>query len=95
MASAILCVSSFFFTALPRPALADLAKDLLRKRDGVIDWPARFALAPYLIGARVSAWLQNRGRPALLRVAEMLPPCASTIERLMERPMPMPSGLVV
>jgi putative membrane protein len=22
------------FTALPRPALADLAKDLLRKRDG-------------------------------------------------------------
>lgn len=43
---------------------------VLRKRDGVIDWPARWVLGPYLIGARVSAWLQNRGRPALLRVAD-------------------------
>ncbi|MDB5806451.1 MAG: phosphatase family protein [Betaproteobacteria bacterium] len=45
---------------------------VLRKREGVIDWPARWVLAPYLIGARVSAWLQNRGRPALVGVADRL-----------------------
>ena len=30
-----------------------------------------------------------------LFVAEIVPPCARTIERAIERPMPMPAGLVV
>jgi len=31
----------------------------------------------------------------LIRVAQSRPPCASTIERLIDSPMPMPPGLVV
>ena len=43
---------------------------VLHKRDGAIGWPARWVLAPYLLGARVSAWLHNRGHAPLVRVAE-------------------------
>ena len=49
---------------------ARIGAAVLQKRDGVIDWPARLVLAPYLLGARVSAWLHNRKTAPLLRVGE-------------------------
>jgi len=43
---------------------------VLHKRDGAIGRAAQWVLAPYLAGARVSAWWQNRGHPPLIRVTD-------------------------
>ena len=45
---------------------------VLQKRDGVIAWPACVVLAPYLLGVRSSAWLQNRSHAPHAQVADGL-----------------------
>ena len=47
---------------------ARIGAQVLQKREGVIEWPARLVLAPYLLGAWVSARLFNRGSAALHEV---------------------------
>jgi hypothetical protein len=49
---------------------ARIGAQVLQKRDGVMDWPARLALAPYLAGAWVSAKLHNRGSGVLREAGE-------------------------
>jgi protein-tyrosine phosphatase/membrane-associated phospholipid phosphatase len=55
--------------ALVALAYARMGAVVLQKRDGVIARPARLVLAPYLLGAWVSAQLQNRGTAPLREVA--------------------------
>jgi membrane-associated phospholipid phosphatase/predicted protein tyrosine phosphatase len=54
--------------ALMALGYARLGAQVLQKRDGVISWPARLVLAPYLLGARLSAWWHNRGRAPPVQV---------------------------
>lgn len=58
--------------ALVALAYARAGAGVLQKRDGTFAWPARWVLAPYLLGQRLSAWLQSRRLPVLTPVADSL-----------------------
>jgi protein-tyrosine phosphatase len=66
----------FAWTALALALVAlgylRVGAQVLQKRNGVIAWPARLVLAPYLLGARVSVWLQTRGHAPYAQVADDL-----------------------
>jgi protein-tyrosine phosphatase len=66
----------FAWTALSLAIVAlgyvRIGAQVLQKRGGVIAWPARVVLAPYLLGARLSARLHNRNTALMHRVSDGL-----------------------